>query len=91
MPKDVTGLEDSNRSANPCFYEVSDPACRAFVRAALAGAAAVLGRLATGCAGMAKDGAAADAARRIGFTPMPMQEVDIVLVPPGYTARVLYR
>ncbi|WP_334135304.1 PhoX family protein, partial [Tepidimonas sp.] len=95
MAKDFSQMECSNHSANPSIYEVSDPARRVFVRGTLASAAAALfGSLAAGCAtqsGAYSHSPAASLGRRIGFASVPMQNVDTVLVPPGYTARVLYR
>ncbi|MES5951972.1 alkaline phosphatase PhoX, partial [Cutibacterium acnes] len=86
-------MEDSNRSDNPSIHDVSDPARRRFVQGSLASAAAALfgGGLLAGCATGAGSTKAANLGRDIGFASVPMRAVDDILVPPGYTARVLYR
>lgn len=93
MAKDFDLMENSNRSANPTIHEVSDPARRILVRGALASAAASLlgGGLLAGCASPSYPAKAAALGRGIGFASVPMRDVDDVLVPPGYTARVLNR
>ena len=93
MAKDFSLMEDSNRSANPSIHDVSDPARRRFVQGSLASAAAALfgGGLLAGCATGAGSYKAASLGRGIGFASVPMRAVDDVLVPPGYTARVLNR
>ncbi|MGJ7495757.1 PhoX family protein [Variovorax sp. RT4R15] len=91
MAKDYSTMEDSNRSANPSIYEVSDPARRIFVRSGLAATVAgLLGPLAAGCASTAGSNMAA-LGRSIGFKSIPMAAVDNVVVPEGYSAQVLYR
>ena len=93
MAKDFSLMEDSNRSDNPSIHDVSDPARRRFVQGSLASAAAALfgGGLLAGCATGAGSTKAANLGRDIGFASVPMRAVDDVLVPPGYTARVLNR
>ncbi|WP_077003195.1 PhoX family phosphatase [Variovorax sp. KK3] len=95
MAKDFDLMEDSNRSTNPSFHEVSDPARRVLVRGGLAaavaglfgplGAGALAGCAATGASGVASLG------RGIGFKGVPMAPGDRVVVPEGYAAQVLYR
>ena len=93
MAKDFSLMEDSNHSDNPSIHDVSDPARRRFVQGSLASAAAALfgGGLLAGCATGAGSTKAANLGRDIGFASVPMRAVDDVLVPPGYTARVLNR
>ncbi|MBL0917599.1 MAG: PhoX family phosphatase [Hydrogenophaga sp.] len=82
--------EDSNRSANPTFESVLGARLsrrhllRGGAGAAVAGSA-VLG----GCATPATD-APAGPVTQLGFTPVAHSLADTVVVPPGYTAQVLY-
>jgi len=88
MAKDFERMEDSNRSANPSVHELSDPQRRVLLSSALGlgvgGLLAPLGASAASPAGLG---------RSIGFAsvPMPAVAIDALRVPPGYTARVLYR
>jgi len=96
MAKDFSSMEDSNRSANPGIHELSDPARRVWLRGGAAAAVAGLFGAAplAGCMGMApRDPVAGqrELGRRIGFASVPMAAVDGVDVPPGYTARPIYR
>jgi len=98
MAKDFSLMEDSNRSANPSIHEVSDPARRTFVRGSLAAAtASLLAPLAvTGCATptpLARPNPYVAMGRGVGFksVAMPVVQTDGVLLPEGYTARVLNR
>ncbi|MGA0611378.1 PhoX family protein [Caldimonas sp. KR1-144] len=92
MAKDFSTMEDSNRSANPSVHELSDPARRVILRGALgAGAIGLIAPLAAGCASGGSP--ASGLGRSIGFAsvPMPATASDTLSVPPGYTARALYR
>lgn len=90
MAKPFDSMEDSNRSGNPSLHELSDPARRTVLRGAAG--SALMGLIAALVARSAR--AEADQpGRAIGFdgVPMPSSAIDSVLVPKGYTARVLYR
>ena len=102
MPKDFSLMEDSNRSANPSFDAVSDPARRVWLRG---GAAAAMGGLLAplaGCesappvvavpapAGRAAAPAPAAGPRLLGFQAVPPSSANWVVVPPGYQAELLY-
>lgn len=91
MAKEFAGMEDSNRSANPSIHDISDPSRRVFVRGGVATAfASIFGPLAAGALGGCAS-TSASMGRAIGFKSVPMQAVDTVVVPEGYTATVLYR
>ncbi len=90
MAKEFEQMEDSNRSANPSIHDVSDPSRRLFVRGGIATAMAGLFGPLAGCA-IGAGGSAASMGRGIGFKSVPMAAGDSVVVPEGYTARVLYR
>jgi uncharacterized protein len=86
MAKDFSTMEDSNRSSNPSFHDLSDPTRRSLLRGGLG--VAVTGLLApmsalTGCA------TAPASAPLLGFTSVPASTADTVLVPAGYSAQVL--
>lgn len=91
MAKDFSTMEDSNRCANLCFNDVSNPARRTLLRgglgATVTGLLAPLGTLAAvalpGCA------TTSGAGPLIGFKSVPVSTADKVLVPEGYTAQVL--
>jgi uncharacterized protein len=89
MAKAFDSMEDSNRSGNPSLHELSDPARRTVLRGALG--TTLMGLVAPLGAGCAH--AAGGPGRAIGFAgvPMPSSAIDTVLVPKGYSARVLYR
>jgi uncharacterized protein len=90
MAKDFSGMEDSNPSANPSIHELSDPARRVWLKGGVAAAAAAMfggGPL----AGCATASTSAPVGRRVGFASVPMAAIDSVSVPPGYTARPIYR
>ena len=91
MAKEFAQMEDSNRSANPSIHDVSDPSRRLFVRGGIATAMAGLFGPLAGCAIGAAGGSTASMGRGIGFKSVPMAAGDTVVVPDGYTARVLYR
>lgn len=77
----------SNASANPTFYDVID-AARASRRGILFGglAAAVSGVFGLG---LSTRGALASTTSLLGFTPVPVNATDIVVVPEGYRVQVL--
>ena len=82
MGKDFSTMEDSNRSSNPSIHDV----LRASRREALKiGAMAGLGALLQPLAGCASLGAGP----RLGFTAVPPDKADRLVVPPGYVAQVL--
>ena len=95
--------EDCNTSNNPSLMNVLEDRLsrRGLMRMGLAGAgAAVLGTLAA-CGGgddavaapapaPAPAGPAASQPLRLSFTPVPRSTADVVSVPAGYTATVLY-
>jgi len=90
--KDFDTMEDSNRSSNPSFHELSDPARRTVLRGSLGVAAAALyGPLVAGCAGTA--GATREAPKAIepviGFKGIPVDATDKLVVPEGYVASVI--
>jgi secreted PhoX family phosphatase len=90
MAKDFTGMEDSNPSANPSIHELSDPARRTWLMGGVGAAVASLFGGAT-LAGCATGSSATTLGRRIGFASVTMAAGDTVVVPPGYTARAIYR
>ncbi|MEY2736137.1 MAG: hypothetical protein RLZ58_1546, partial [Pseudomonadota bacterium] len=82
MGKDFSTMEDSNRSSNPSIHDV----LRASRREALKiGAVAGLGALLQPLAGCASLGSGT----RLGFTAVPPDSADRLVVPPGYVAQVL--
>ena len=92
MHKPFGACEDSNRSANPSLWEVSDPARRRLLRLTMGGAAAALyGALAAGCSPpRAGPGTLPQAAApRLGFAGVPPSRADALVVPPGYVAEVI--
>ncbi|PXW96110.1 hypothetical protein C7444_10716 [Sphaerotilus hippei] len=100
MPKDHTLMEDSNRSGNPSWADLAaqiDPTRRRWLQGGLACLAAGLIAPLALAAGSRETGAAgrhpwSAVGRRLGFTPLSMAgPMPALLVPPGYTARVIYR
>ncbi|MCP5270535.1 MAG: PhoX family phosphatase [Burkholderiaceae bacterium] len=80
---DLGAPEDSNRSGNRSFHEVSDPARRTLLRLGTGAAAAALyGPWLAGCA-------TGRVPPRLGFTGVPTSTADTVVVPPGYVAQVI--
>lgn len=83
--------EDSNRSPNPTFDSVLNARLsrrhllRGGAGAALAGGAAL-----SGCASTSQPAAPAGPVSQLGFKPVAHSLADTVVVPPGYTAQVLY-
>lgn len=92
MAKDFTAMEHSNRSGNPAFASVSDPARRIWLQGGLGAATAALLAPLAGCA-TAPSGAARTGGPggRIGFEGIAASGADRVTVPPGYVAQVLAR
>ncbi len=82
MGKDFSTLEDSNRSSNPSIHDVLRASRREALRiGAIAGLGALLYPL-SGCASLASR-------QRLGFTAVPPDSADRLVVPPGYVAQVL--
>ncbi len=82
--------EDCNRSGNPDFQTVLDARLsrRSLLRGGVGTAAtAVLGSLGLSACGGDDDGPVVD---RLGFTPVAKSTADVLTVPAGYTARVIY-
>ncbi len=90
MAKDFARLEDSNRSLNRSFHEVSDPARRILLRGGLGAlAAGTLAPLA-GCASLGgSSGGKAAGSALLGFKGVPVSTADTVTVPEGYVAEVI--
>jgi secreted PhoX family phosphatase len=88
-PSDVFNDEDSNTSPNPTMDSVLS--ARLSRRSLLRGGAAtaVAGTAAlSGCATTSSGGS--PAVTQLGFKPVMRSIADAVMVPPGYTAQVLY-
>ena len=92
MAKNFSQMEDSNRSSNLSIHDVSDPERRLWLRGSLGlslgGLLAPLGTLG-GCASATGAGAPAGPGPVLGFTALRASVADRVVVPEGYTARVL--
>ena len=82
MAKDFSTMEDSNRSSNPSFHEVSDPARRTLL---LGGAGAAVAGLLAPLGGCATRGTSP----LLGFQSVPAGTADAVTVPEGYIAQAL--
>lgn len=86
--------EDSNRSDNPTFQSILDERLsrRAVLRRSVGGAAAaVLGSVGLSACGGSDDAeVVVPAVERLSFTPVAKSLADVLTVPPGYTATVLY-
>ena len=82
MGKDFSTMEDSNRSSNPSIHDVLRASRRDALRiGAIAGLGALLQPL-SGCASLG-------GGARLGFTAVPPDSQDRLVVPPGYVAQVL--
>ena len=82
MGKDFSTMEDSNRSSNPSIHDVLRASRRDALRiGAIAGLGALLQPL-SGCASLG-------GGARLGFTAVPPDNADRLVVPPGYVAQVL--
>src|SRR5688572_18042087 len=86
--------ENSNTSANPTFDSIlqSRLSRRGLLRGSVGTVGtAVLGGLGvTACGGGSGDAVAAPQERLLAFAPVPKSLADMVSVPAGYTAAVLY-
>ena len=92
MAKDFAAMEHSNRSGNPAFASVSDPARRIWLQGGLGAAAAALLAPLAGCASAPNGpGRPSSPGGRIGFEGIAASSADRVAVPPGYVAQVLAR
>lgn len=93
-PGELFNVEDSNTSANPTFEHVLDTrlsrrhVLRGAVGAMGVGALGVTGL--SGCATIASSANAPATLSTLGFKPVAKSLADRVIVPEGYTARVLY-
>ena len=93
-PGELFNIEDSNTSSNPTFDHVLDT--RLSRRHVLRGAIGAVGVGAlgatglAGCATMASSANAPAALSTLGFKAVPKSLADRVMIPDGYTARVLY-
>ena len=85
MAKDFSIMEDSNRSSNPDFHSVSDPARRSVLRGGLGLAVSGLLSPLGGCAGFSP----ADARPLLGFKSVGISVADRVTVPEGYSVQVI--
>ena len=82
MGKDFSTMEDSNRSSNPSIHDVLRASRREALKiGAIAGLGALLQPLG-GCASLGQG-------PRLGFTAVPPDKADRLVVPPGYVAQVL--
>jgi secreted PhoX family phosphatase len=98
LPRDIVDDEDCNRSGNPSFDSVLQARLsrRSILRGSVGtAAAAVLGSLGlAACGGGDDDPVAAVAAPtnidKLSFTPVAKSVADVLSVPAGYTATVLY-
>jgi uncharacterized protein len=93
LPFSVTDEEDCNRSANPSFQQVLD--ARLSRRAVLRGgfgtaATAVLGSLGLAACGGDAEAAAPTTVTKLGFTAVAKSTADVLTVPAGYSASVIY-
>ncbi len=83
--------EDSNRSPNPTFDSVLNARLsRRHLLRGGAGAAVAGGAALSGCASTSQPAAPAGPVSQLGFKPVAHSLADTVVVPPGYTAQVLY-
>ena len=93
-PSDIFNSEDSNHTANPQFDQILE--ARLSRRNILRGSIGMAGMGLMGAAGLAgcATGApmtpVANALTSLGFKPVAKGMADTVVVPEGYTARVLY-
>ena len=95
LPLSVVFEEDSNRSTNMSFRQVLD--ARLSRRSVLRGgfgtaATAVLGSFGLAACGHddEEDAAVSTTVTRLGFTAVAKSTADVVTVPAGYTAKVIY-
>ncbi len=93
LPLSAIDEEDCNRSANPSFQQVLD--ARLSRRSVLRGgfgtaATAVLGSFGVAACGNDEDEVASTTVSQLGFTAVAKSTADVLTVPAGYTARVIY-
>jgi uncharacterized protein len=98
MPRQAVNfkqMDACNCSANPSIHTLSSPQRRHVLHGGLSALlAGVLAPWAAGCAATRAPAAAAAALRSapaLGFKAVPVSTADTLMVPPGYTARVLFR
>ncbi|WP_397532766.1 PhoX family protein [Roseateles sp.] len=95
MAKDFSSMEDSNRSSNPSIHDISEPSRRTLLRGTAAAAflAPLSGLTAltalSGCASSGAGGKAAGSGPLLGFSSIPISNVDSVTLPPGYVSQVI--
>ena len=93
-PGDIFNIEDSNTSNNPAFEQVLDArlsrrhVLRGAIGAVGVGALGVTGL--SGCSTMAATGNVSQSLSALGFKAVGKSLADRVVIPEGYTARVLY-
>lgn len=87
MAKDFSTMEDSNASSAPHIRQLVSPSRRTVLRASAGVAAATL--FAPWLPGCASLPGAAPARMRPGFTAIPADNGDRLVVPPGYVAAAL--
>lgn len=87
MAKDFTEMEDSNRSGNPDFHQVSVPARRRVL--GVGGAALLFAQLTGGCVSVPAGERPATVRGRPGFAPIAPGMSDRLVVPEGYVAQVM--
>jgi secreted PhoX family phosphatase len=85
MAKDFDTMEDSNRSGNRCFHDVSDPARRSVLQLGMGAAVASLFAPLAGCSMFSRS-----AGSLLGFKGVPTDTSrNGLVVPPGYEASVI--
>ena len=93
LPLSAIDDEDCNRSANPSFLQVLDARLsrRSLLRGGVGTAAtAVLGSFGLTACGGDDDEVPSTTVTKLGFTAVPKSLADVVSVPAGYTARVIF-
>ena len=90
MAKDFSTMEDSNPSSNPSIHDLSGLSRRTVLHGGLG---ATVSRLLSPLAGVAALGGCASTGQsrsaRLGFKSIPVSTADTLVVPEGYTARVI--
>jgi secreted PhoX family phosphatase len=95
LPLSLIDEEDCNRSSNPSFHQVLDARLsrRSLLRGSFGTAAtAVLGSFGLAACGHddEEDAAVSTTVTRLGFTAVAKSIADVVSVPTGYTAKIIY-
>jgi uncharacterized protein len=86
---DFKAMDDCNTSGNRSIYELSSPKRRRVMQGGMSAAlAGLFGPWLPGCATVSAGGGRS--APAIGFTAVPATAADTLVVPKGYTARVIY-